>query len=233
MPGNGINCLEIVKTFVSPSGPVRVLKALNFHAPPGKLTLLAGPSGCGKTTLLSIIAGLLSTTSGTVNIFGRELTSMPQRELLKYRLNHVGFVFQQFNLIMGLNALENVCLPLVAAGKKWPEATGRAMDLLDRLGLDGHVHKLPRQLSGGQQQRVAIARALVNSPDIMLCDEPTASLDSRSGREVMTLLRELAVSPSRATVIVTHDPRIYSYADRIVHMEDGMVEKIEACEPQP
>jgi putative ABC transport system ATP-binding protein len=227
MDETGVVCTEIVKEFDIPDGKLRVLHGLDFYAPPGELTILAGPSGCGKTTLISVIAGLLSASSGNVSIFKRELTAMPQREMLQFRLKHVGFVFQQFNLILGLNALENVSLPLVASGMSWTEAAVPAGRLLHRIGLKNHSFRLPRQLSNGQQQRVSIARALVNQPDILLCDEPTASLDSHSGQEVMTMIRELAVSPKRATVVVSHDPRVYGYADRIVYMEDGRINNVE------
>ena len=187
------------------------------------MTMLVGPSGCGKTTLISVIAGLLRATNGRVNVFGRELTAMRSKELLEFRLRRIGFVFQQYNLINGLTAAENTAVPLVAAGMQWPQALEKAAAMLAELGLEEHAGKTPNQLSGGQQQRVAIARALVHNPELLLCDEPTAALDGHSGQIVMRLLRELAVRPNRAAVIVTHDSRVFGFADMIAHMEDGLI----------
>lgn len=185
--------------------------------------MLVGPSGCGKTTLISIIAGLLSATQGNVKVFGDDLTAMGASHLLNFRLKNIGFIFQQYNLLAGLTAAENVAVPLVAAGRPWPEAIRTAQAMLQRLGLGEHRDKYPRQFSGGEQQRVAIARALVHEPRLLLCDEPTAALDGRSGQAVMQLLRQLAVQPGRAAIIVTHDPRVYPFADCIVEMEDGLI----------
>jgi putative ABC transport system ATP-binding protein len=147
--------------------------------------------------------------------------------LVLYRLKHIGFIFQQYNLLAGLSAVENVAVPLIASGQDWPSALSKAKALLEKLGMSSHAGKLPSQLSGGQQQRVAIARALVHHPRLLLCDEPTAALDGQAGQAVMTLLRDLAIAEDRAAIVVTHDPRVYSYADRIVHMEDGLVERVE------
>ncbi len=146
---------------------------------------------------------------------------------MPYRLKNIGFIFQQYNLLIGLTAAENVAVPLVASGFDWASARSKATALLDKLGLSTQVNKLPSQLSGGQQQRVAIARALVHSPRLLLCDEPTAALDGQAGQAVMTLLRDLAVAEDRAAIVVTHDPRVYSFADRVVHMEDGLISKVE------
>jgi putative ABC transport system ATP-binding protein len=177
--------------------------------------------------LISIVAGLLRGATGSVKVFGKEVTSLTGSELVPFRLTNIGFIFQQYNLLAGLNAAENAAVPLVASGTPWPTALQKAGALLDKLGLGNHITKLPRQLSGGQQQRVAIARALVHQPRLLLCDEPTAALDGKSGQAVMSLLRELAVHPERAAIVVTHDPRVYAYADRVVHMEDGLLLKVE------
>jgi putative ABC transport system ATP-binding protein len=147
--------------------------------------------------------------------------------LVPFRLKNIGFIFQQYNLLAGLSAAENVAVPLVASGWDWPQALAKGNRLLETLGIRAHADKLPSQLSGGQQQRVAIARALVHEPKLLLCDEPTAALDGQAGQAVMTLLRELAVAPDRAAIVVTHDPRVYGFADRIVHMEDGLITKVE------
>jgi putative ABC transport system ATP-binding protein len=223
MSDTGVECHGVIRDFVTEAGTLRVLRGVDFTARAGELTMLVGPSGCGKTTLISIIAGLLSATEGTVEVFGQELTALGSNTLLNFRLEHIGFIFQQYNLLMGLTTVENVAVPLVAAGRDWPEALQAAGEMLDRLGLGSHLDKFPRQLSGGQQQRVAIARALVHEPQLLLCDEPTAALDGHSGQTVMQLLRELAVRPDRAAIIVTHDPRVYPFADRIVQMEDGLI----------
>lgn len=220
---NGIHCKAVIRDFATEAGTLRVLRGVDFEAKPGELTMLVGPSGCGKTTLISIIAGLLSATDGTVRAFGEELTAMRPDELLDFRLHRIGFIFQQYNLLAGLTAAENTAVPLVASGRAWPEALKASEAMLDQLGLGAHADKLPRQLSGGQQQRVAIARALVHGPQLLLCDEPTAALDSESGLAVMQLLRDLAVRADRAAIIVTHDPRVYPFADTIVQMEDGLI----------
>ncbi len=213
--------------FPSAAGSVKVLKGVDFEARAGELTMLVGPSGCGKTTLISIIAGLLRGASGRVDVFGHDVTSMTDQDLITFRLSHIGFIFQQYNLLAGLSVVENAAVPLVAAGVTWNDALDTARDLLATLGMTPHLTKFPRQLSGGQQQRVAIARALVHKPRLLLCDEPTAALDGKSGQAVMTLLRDLAVKPDRAAIVVTHDPRVYAYADRIAHMEDGLLVKVE------
>jgi putative ABC transport system ATP-binding protein len=223
-----VNCKNVKMSFKTAAGTVNVLKGVDFEAPIGKLTMLVGPSGCGKTTLISLIAGLLRGASGTMEVFGNEVLTMSASMLVPYRLKNIGFIFQQYNLLTGLTASENVAVPLVASGRGWPVALEKGRILLGKLGMNAHIDKLPSQLSGGQQQRVAIARALVHEPRLLLCDEPTAALDGQSGKVVMNLLKELAVADDRAAIVVTHDPRVYSFADRVVHMEDGLVAKVES-----
>lgn len=223
-----VNCKNVKMSFKTAAGTVNVLKGVDFEAPIGKLTMLVGPSGCGKTTLISLIAGLLRGASGTMEVFGNEVLTMSASMLVPYRLKNIGFIFQQYNLLAGLTASENVAVPLVASGTGWPVALEKGRTLLGKLGMNAHFDKLPSQLSGGQQQRVAIARALVHEPRLLLCDEPTAALDGQSGKVVMSLLKELAVSDDRAAIVVTHDPRVYSFADRVVHMEDGLVANVES-----
>ena len=230
--GRGIACRRVKKAFDTAAGPLRVLKGVDFVAPAGQLTMLVGPSGCGKTTLISIIAGLLRGAEGSVSVFGEEITGKTASELVGFRRVNIGFIFQQYHLLAGLSATENAAVPLIPAGVGWPTAADRARELLDRLGMAPHADKLPKQLSGGQQQRVAIARALVHNPRILLCDEPTAALDGKAGADVMTILRELALHPDRAAVVVTHDPRVYAFADRVVHMEDGVATRVEEPVPQ-
>jgi putative ABC transport system ATP-binding protein len=222
-----IVCRSVTRDFETGAGTLKALNGVELDVRAGELTMLVGPSGCGKTTLLSIIAGLLRATSGDVSIFGHEITAMRGEELLRFRLGRIGVIFQHYNLLMGLTAAENVAMPLVAAGRPWPGALEAAREILGKLGMGDQAERLPRQLSGGQQQRVAIGRALVHGPQLLLCDEPTAALDGPSGQAVMRLLRELAVRPDRAAIIVTHDPRVYSFADRIAYMADGLVVQVE------
>jgi putative ABC transport system ATP-binding protein len=187
----------------------KVLFDVNLEVAQGELTMLVGPSGCGKTTLLSILSGTLRPTAGDVEVMGNVLTRMKDAEKVILRRRRIGFIFQQYNLLPALTGAEN--------------AAERARVVLETLGMGPHADKLPRQLSGGQQQRVAIARAIVHEPDLVVCDEPTAALDAETGRQVMELLKVAAAGPGRAVLVVTHDNRIYRYADRIVAMEDGRI----------
>ena len=187
------------------------------------MTFLVGPSGCDKTTLISILSAMLRADEGDVTVFGADLKTLSSRALNRFRGETVGFVFQQFNLLPALDAAENAAVPLLVHGMASGRARRRASELLDRLGLAESLKKFPRELSGGQQQRVAIARALVHDPKLIVCDEPTASLDGASGHAVMDVLRTLAVRPDRAAIVVTHDDRIFRFADRIAFMADGRV----------
>ncbi len=189
----------------------------------GELTLLMGPSGSGKTTLVSILGGILRPSSGTVSIGGRAIDGLHDRELSAFRLQHIGFVFQGFNLFPTLSALQNVELAFDLRGIRGAAARKDATDLLEQVGLAAKLHTYPAELSGGQKQRVAIARALVGSPTVLLADEPTAALDTASGHTVMQLFQRLARERGRAVVIVTHDSRMQTYANRIVRMADGRV----------
>jgi putative ABC transport system ATP-binding protein len=227
-PGGGPRALaararDVVMEFESGDGPVRVLHGVDLDVEAGRLTMLVGPSGCGKTTLLSVLSGTLAPVSGEVEVMGESLIGMRAAERVRLRRRRSGFIFQQYNLLPSLTVAENAAVPLVTAGMPLGEAAARARPLLEQLGMGEHLHKLPRQLSGGQQQRVAIARALVHEPALIVCDEPTAALDARTGQTVMELLREAARAPQRAVLVVTHDNRIYEFADRIVEMEDGRV----------
>lgn len=213
----------IVKDFPVGDTSVRVLHGIGAVIRSGELTYLVGESGSGKTTLISIIAGILYPTGGRVEVFGTDIYNLSDDALVRFRLQTIGFIFQQYNLLPTLTAAENAAVPLIAAGVKRAEAVDRGRALLDRLNIGAHADKLPRQLSGGQQQRVAIARALVHEPRLVVCDEPTAALDASSGRRVMDLLREVALASERAVIIVTHDNRIFDLADRILAMEDGRI----------
>jgi putative ABC transport system ATP-binding protein len=214
---------NVCKDFPSGGETIRVLHDISTNLDYGKLTMLVGPSGCGKTTLLSILSGTLSATSGHVTVMGERLDKFSNNNLVRFRRRNIGFIFQQYNLIQTLTASENAAIALIADGVPWEEATATAGRMLDHLGLQAHKNKMPRQLSGGQQQRVAIARALSHSPALVVCDEPTAALDAEAGQAVMALLDEASQDTKRAVLIVTHDDRIFSFADRIIRMEDGRI----------
>jgi len=222
----------IRKSFGTGDTAVEVLKGIDLDIEAGKLTYLVGESGSGKTTLISIIAGILYPNSGSVSLFGTDIYALPGNDLVRFRLNNIGFIFQQYNLLPTLTAAQNAAVPLIAAGMRREAAVREGAAVLERLGLGPQVDRLPRQLSGGQQQRVAIARALVHKPRLVVCDEPTAALDAASGRRVMELLRDVALEPGRAVLIVTHDNRIFSLADRIIGMEDGRITHDAAHAPE-
>jgi putative ABC transport system ATP-binding protein len=196
----------------------------------GEMTFLVGPSGCGKTTLISIIAGLLAPDSGTVSLFGERLSLLPPRERILFRRQNLGFVFQQYNLLPAFTAAENVAVPLIAAGWGRENATRKAREILSNLGLGHRTELVPQLLSGGQQQRVALARALVHEPRLIICDEPTAALDHRSGESVMERLATSAIHPDRAVIVVTHDSRVFHFAHRIIEMEDGLIRSSKTSE---
>jgi putative ABC transport system ATP-binding protein len=185
--------------------------------------MLVGPSGCGKTTLISVIAGILDQDEGSCELFGENLLTMRSRDKLNFRAKNVGFVFQAFNLLPSLTATENVSVPLIINGMKRIEAEQKANLVLEQVGLGERLTSLPSELSGGQQQRVAIARALVHGPKLIVCDEPTSALDHETGHTVMELLKDVALHKDRALVIVTHDARIFNFADRIAEMDDGHI----------
>jgi putative ABC transport system ATP-binding protein len=216
----------VTKAFTMGATTVEVLHRIDFEVPAGELTMLVGPSGCGKTTLISIIAGILSPTTGEVETCGKPLTRMSDAEKVAFRRGNIGFIFQQYNLLPALSAAENAAIPLVAAGVPMPRAAAAAAAILERIGMGAHIAKLPNQLSGGQQQRVAIARALVHAPRLIVCDESTAALDADTGRTVLEILKAAALAPNRAVIVVTHDTRIYRFADRIAAMEDGRVRAV-------
>jgi putative ABC transport system ATP-binding protein len=218
-----ISVRNVAKDFPVGDDKIRVLHDINVDVNAGELTYLVGESGSGKTTLISIIAGILYPTEGRVQVFDTEIYDLSDNDLVRFRLANIGFIFQQYNLIPTLTAAENAAIPLIADGMKRDEAVARGRVLLDKLNIANQADKFPRQLSGGQQQRVAIARALVHEPRLIVCDEPTAALDAKSGRRVMDLLREVALAEDRAVIIVTHDNRIFDLADRILAMEDGRI----------
>ena len=218
----------VTKDFGTGDSVTRALRGVDLDVPYGEILMLIGPSGCGKTTLVSIIAGTLEPTAGDVEVLGLDLAAMTNGRKVRFRRDNVGFVFQAFNLLPSLTAAENAAVPLLIAGWKRSRAVEAASEVLDTLGLGDRLTNLPSELSGGQQQRVAIARALVHEPRLLVCDEPTSALDAENGRITMELIQRIAVQPDRAVIVVTHDSRVYSFANRIASMEDGRIESITA-----
>jgi putative ABC transport system ATP-binding protein len=227
-----IACRGLEMRFGSGAAAELVLRGMDLEIRAGEFTIIAGPSGCGKTTLLSIIGGCMKPTAGAVAVFGRELTKMSAAQLVSFRRKEVGFVFQQYYLVPALTATENAAMPLIIAGAPPRAACAAARRQLTRLGLERQGDRRPKELSGGQQQRVAIARALVHDPRIIICDEPTAALDSASGEAVMAILRDLASDGARAVIAVTHDHRTFSFADRLIELEDGRVRADKTARPR-
>jgi len=203
--------------------PVRALRGVDLNVARGEFVAVMGPSGCGKSTLINLVAGLETPTDGKIVIDGEPIEQLSEDELAVMRRRHVGIVFQFFNLLEGMSVLENVSLPMVVAGTTRKQAESRARDLLDLLGIADKASKTPGVLSGGQRQRLSIARGLANQPTLLLADEPTGSLDSGGGAEVLGLFRRLH-DGGQTIVMVTHDDEVAASADRIVHMRDGRIE---------
>ncbi|MFA5867344.1 MAG: ATP-binding cassette domain-containing protein [Actinomycetota bacterium] len=228
-----IEALQLVKTYGEGATAVKALDGVDLVVNQGEVVLIMGPSGSGKTTLLSIIGALLTPTSGTVNLAGEDITVLSERGLPDIRMKHLGFIFQDFNLLSALSARENVELVLNLAGIKGAEATRRAEKILIDLGLGERLNFRPDKLSGGEKQRVAIARALANEPEILLCDEPTANLDSKIGHDIVRRLRDIAKQQGRSVVIVSHDTRIREHADRVLWLEDGRFKEVAGMAVDP
>ena len=224
---------NLTKTYAEGNNGTLALRGIDLDVHAGELLLLMGPSGSGKTTLLSIMGAILTATSGSVRVQGEEVVGLPEKNLPAIRLQHIGFVFQGFNLFPTLTAGENVELMLDLKKISSAKAKKRAGELLEQVGLGSKYASFPADLSGGQKQRVAIARALAGDPGIILADEPTAALDSHTGRNVMEMMSELAHRRGRAVVIVTHDSRVLGFADRIVKIEDGMVARVDESHDVP
>ncbi|MCC7200381.1 MAG: ABC transporter ATP-binding protein [Gammaproteobacteria bacterium] len=222
-PKEVVRCRGVTKSFGAGAATVAALRGVDLDVFDGELLLLVGPSGCGKTTLLSIIGAMLGRDAGDCAVMGRDPADMGRSERARFRGESLGFVFQGFNLLPTLTAQENVAVPLLIGGTPRRVAFEHAKELLDVVGLGDRLEARPSELSGGQQQRVAIARALARSPRLVLCDEPTSSLDHETGAEMVDLLRRAARTSGRALIVATHDTRIFSYADRVARMEDGRV----------
>jgi putative ABC transport system ATP-binding protein len=221
--GIAVRCHGVVKSYGEGDTKVTALRGVDLEIRQGELLMIVGPSGCGKTTLISVIGAILSQDHGECVVLGRDLQRMSQSERAHFRGASIGFVFQLFNLVPALTAAENVAIPLLINGLSPQRAEARAREILSAVGLDGRMDGLPMQLSGGEQQRVAIARALVHDPRLVVCDEPTSNLDHETGISVMEVLRGVGKTRDRALVVVTHDPRIFQFADRIERMDDGKI----------
>lgn len=221
-----VRCKKVIKTYGVGNSKVTALRGVELEVKPGELLMLAGPSGCGKTTLISIIAGILFQDSGDCEVYGQLLSQMTKSEIINFRAQNIGFVFQAFNLMPTLTAAENVAVPLMIGGMDRKLATEKGAQVLSSMGLGDRASSFPANLSGGQQQRVAIARAIIHHPKLIVCDEPTSALDGETGQKIMTVLKETAADKNRALIVVTHDVRIFSFADRIAKMEDGRITKI-------
>jgi putative ABC transport system ATP-binding protein len=223
-----VYCKGVTKSYVTGPTKVPALRGLDLEVRLGELVMLVGPSGCGKTTLISLVAGILDHDEGDCRVLQQDLRKMGQARKTRFRGRNVGFVFQAYNLLPTLTAVENVAVPLLILGASRQEAQSQARDILVQVGLEQRLHALPAQLSGGQQQRVAIARALVHRPQLVVCDEPTSALDAETGQLVMEVIRRTALARDRALIIVTHDNRIFNFADRIARMEDGRILTVES-----
>jgi putative ABC transport system ATP-binding protein len=222
-----IECKQVTKEYGDESNRFIALRGVDLTIHAGELFMLVGPSGCGKTTLISIIAGILDPTHGVCQVLSHNIKELSSNEKTLFRAQNIGFVFQSFNLLPSLTAVENVAIPLIINKVPWAKALKKATDLLAHVGIKERMHALPSQLSGGQQQRVAIARALITEPKIIVCDEPTSALDHHTGEKVIQLMQSMSKQYGITLVIVTHDNRIFEYADRIGKMDDGVISSIE------
>jgi putative ABC transport system ATP-binding protein len=221
-----VQCKDVIKTYGHGVGKIVALRGVNLEVKSGELMMLAGPSGCGKTTLISVITSILNQDSGECKVYGYELNRMAKVERIAFRAKNIGFVFQVFNLFPSLTIAENVAIPLIIGGMDRKLATQKGSELLEQMGLGDRTTAFPEDLSGGQQQRVAIARAMIHNPRLIVCDEPTSALDGETGHKIMELMKRIALDETRALIVVTHDSRIFSFADRIAKMEDGHIIKI-------
>ena len=221
--GYAVRCKGLTKSYGDGAARVAALRGVDLDVRLGELIMLVGPSGCGKTSLISIVAAIMDKDAGQCEVLGHDVGRMTLEDRARFRCGSIGFVFQAFNLLPALTALDNVSVPLLLNRVPRRAAMQRARGALASVGLGERVNSLPAQLSGGQQQKVAIARALVHNPRLILCDEPTSNLDHQAGQDMMLLLRGIAMNTDRTLLIVTHDPRITDFADRIAYMDDGVI----------
>lgn len=223
MKKTAVKLTDIQKSFGVGDIRTQVLFDINQDFKTGELSLIVGPSGCGKTTMISVIGGILEPDSGSIEVFDEKIDLMTDNDKTEFRKNNIGFIFQQHNLIPTLTIKENISIPMLINRRPEKEVEKRVMDLLEIVDLKSHANYYPRNISGGQQQRVAIARSLVMDPKLVICDEPTASLDGQTGRKIVGMLKEVALQNDRAVIVVTHDSRIFKYGDRMIKLEDGRI----------
>ena len=223
MPNIAISATNLIKWFGEGDARTVAVKGASFEAYFGEMLYIVGPSGSGKTTLLSMISGILRPNEGQVSVDGKDIWQLSENDLSAFRLNTIGFVFQDYHLFPRLTTVENVAIPLILKRMDWDAAMIEALSYLDIVGLKSRADLPPVKLSGGEQQRVAIARAIVSQPEVLIFDEPTASLDGDTGRRIVSFVKEKILTDKRCIVIVTHDARIDEYADRIINMEDGRI----------
>jgi len=226
VPDVAIAARNLQKWFGEDAARTVAVRDVSFDVYLGEMLYIVGPSGSGKTTLLSMVSGILRPNEGQVAVEGTDLWSLTNDEIAEFRLRKIGFVFQDYHLFPRLTTAENVAIPLILRREPWDESVKKALTYLDVVGLKDRASLPPVKLSGGEQQRVAIARAMIGQPDILILDEPTASLDGDTGRNIVTFIKEQVLNAHRSIVIVTHDARIYEYAHRILNMEDGQLKGI-------
>ena len=224
---SAVTCRNLIKNFSAGGDVIKVIRNADLEVTKGEFFMLVGPSGCGKTTLISIVAGILHYDSGTCEVLSSNYADMNNTEILDFRAKNIGFIFQSFHLIPTLTVAENVSIPLIINKINRDAAIKRSREILAEVGLADKVDSLPGQLSGGQQQRVAIARALVHEPALLVCDEPTSSLDHHTGMKIMDTMQAMQKKLGTTLIVVSHDERIFHYADRIAHMDDGVIVKID------
>jgi putative ABC transport system ATP-binding protein len=222
-PAGAVVCRGVTKSFRASGGVVHALRGIDLTVAASTVTMLVGPSGCGKTTLISVVAGILRPDDGTCHVLGTDVIGLAERDRLAFRAQAIGFIFQQFHLLPALTVESNVAIPLLIQGISRANALPAARAILGEVGLADRARDLPGSLSGGEQQRVAIARALVHGPRLIVCDEPTSALDHVTGERIMAMMRRVVVERGTTLLIVTHDNRIFPYADRIARMDDGRI----------
>lgn len=229
MAEKAVQITDIQKSFGTDGVVTQVLFDITQDFNYGELSMVVGPSGCGKTTLISIIGGILNANSGEINVFGERIDKMDDKAKTNFRKDNIGFIFQQFNLIPTLTVSENVSIPLLISELPKDEIDKRTGEILDKVRLGHRKDAFPKHLSGGEQQRVAIARSLIQNPKLVICDEPTASLDSKTGHAVLEMIKNITLQDNKAVIVVTHDTRIFEFADRMITLDDGRIVSDSMC----
>lgn len=214
---------NVQKSFGEGHARTQVLFDISLELESGQFSMIIGPSGCGKTTLINIIGGILEADSGSISVFNKQIDAISDDKKTEFRKTKIGFIFQQYNLIPTITARENIAIPLLINKYPMDKVEKIVEEMVEKVGIKSRAGSYPRDLSGGEQQRVAIARSLIMDPDLVICDEPTSSLDGKTGTMVVALLKNIALQPHKSVIVVTHDTRIFKYADRIIKMEDGRI----------